>query len=428
MSIIKNPLEVSNYLAQDTKGAGVFDELDEDLIRLISEDRIKPKPLLICSGGTSSQCADNNKWTLDLRSKYQEINIDSSSQEVEIGGGVKMVNLINKLYKSNQSFPIGLSNQTGVGYILTGGISPLSRTYGLAVDQILELQGVWGTGESFEIKKPKEDAIIEEKLKWRALCGASIFLAIITKIKLKTQLIKPIYLLELIASPKQLSECISLSENWPNNISLQWAWRNRINISIVIEINSEFTNKNFGDLINYLPCNEPPEISKVEGISHLPNFKLKDQLNQSNKKVHSEVISLLGKEWGNNSWEAIKTIKSLMKVRPHENCYIAAQQLGGATSNKKRIESSFIHRGAMWKPWINGAWTAGDIKTKKESLNWMEKCWENIEFVCPGVHLAQIHQHLNWHPKELQRAFEDWLPELQNLKSIYDPQGLLPPL
>ena len=428
MSIIKNFLHVSNNLAQDAKSAGIFDELDDELIRLIREDKIKPKPLLICSGGTSSQCADNNKWTLDLRNKYKEINVNNLKNEVEIGGGVNMLNLINKLYRSNQSFPIGLSKQTGIGYILTGGISPISRNNGLAIDQILELKGVWASGEDFEIKKPKKNSIIEEKLKWRALCGAAIFFAVITKIKLKTQRIKPLYLLESIVTPKQLSECISISENWPDNASLQWAWGDQIKIFVVIEIDSTFTKDNFNELIKYLPCSQVPKFSKHEGISKLPNFTFKEILNQSDERIYSEVISLLGSKWGNNAEEVIKSIEALIKIRPHNNCYIASQQLGGATNNNKRIESSFIHRDAVWKPWINGSWTAGDIKTRKESLKWMEKCWANLKFVCPGVHLAQLHHHLNWHQEEIKSAFEDWLPQLQNLKSIYDPKGLFPPL
>ena len=58
----------------------------------------------------------------------------------------------------------------------------------------------------------------------------------------------------------------------------------------------------------------------------------------------------------------------------------------------------------------------------------MEECWTNLEFICPGVHLAQIHPHLEWHKKELSSAFEDWLPSLEELKAIHDPRNIMPPL
>ena len=58
----------------------------------------------------------------------------------------------------------------------------------------------------------------------------------------------------------------------------------------------------------------------------------------------------------------------------------------------------------------------------------MKESWNNLEFICPGVHLAQIHQHLEWYEKELSSAFKDWLPKLQKIKAVYDPRNLMPPL
>ena len=428
MTSITNHLQVPNHFAQDSKLAGVFNELDDNLIRQISEDSIRPKPLLVCSGGTSTQCAGENQWTLDLRDNYQQINVDAIKKEVEIGGGVKMFELINKLSKSNLSFPIGLSSQVGVGYILTGGVSPISRNHGLAIDQIISLKGIWGSGDEFEMSKPDNDSPSEDKLKWKALCGAAPFFAIVTSLKLKVQKIRPIYILEAIANPNELCEWILISENWPNNLSLNWIWGNQINIFVVIEIDSTFSIDNIKSMINKLPFKELPEIRKINGIYQLPNFSINANLDRGNERIHSEVISLIGNKWGGSSLGVIKTIESLMKSKPHKNCYVAAQQLGGATSQKNEQESSFIHRDSIWKPWINGAWTAGDVKTKKKSLDWMKQCWENMGLVCPGVHLAQLHPHLPWHEKEIKAAFGDLLLELQNLKSIYDPKGLLPPL
>ena len=122
-----------------------------------------------------------------------------------------------------------------------------------------------------------------------------------------------------------------------------------------------------------------------------------------------------------------KTLKGLVNKRPNKSCYIASQQLGGLT-HLKDIDTSFIHRDAIWKPWIHGVWEAHDQAKKNKTIKWMEDCWTNLEFICPGVHLAQIHPHLPWHQKELSSAFKDWLPKLQEIKAINDPQNLMPPL
>ena len=57
-----------------------------------------------------------------------------------------------------------------------------------------------------------------------------------------------------------------------------------------------------------------------------------------------------------------------------------------------------------------------DKLKRKRSLEWMKECWNNLEFICPGIHLAQIHPHLPWHQKELSLAFKDWLPKLKEIK------------
>ena len=107
---------------------------------------------------------------------------------------------------------------------------------------------------------------------------------------------------------------------------------------------------------------------------------------------------------------------------------ISAQQLGGFNEQNHEGSYSFINTNSMWKPWITASWQKGDEIGRIKSLEWLENVWQTLEPDCPGVHLAQMHQHLHWHQKEIKSAFGEWLPELQDLKSRYDPNGLLPAL
>ena len=426
MSDFQKFLKVPNSLAEDSIVAGVFHEVDERLFHLIDSGQIKNKPIHICSGGTTSQCAANQHWTLDLRENYRDLNFSPSKQEIEIGGGVKMSELMTTISKYAQSFPIGLSSSTGVGYILTGGISPISRNRGLAIDQIIKIKGVWGSGERFEIIKPTFSSNDHTKKCWKGLCGAAPFLGIVTSITLKTHKIKPIFTFQTIIRMDQLAECINIAEGWPNNASLQWIWGDQIRIFVVIEMNDGLMDKEVENLIKDLPNKELAKIKKIKSISELPKFTVPLNEKSSDLRMHSEVIGLLGKNWGNKSIELIRSINELMKNRPNNNCYIASQQLGGETTTK--TESSFIHRDSIWKPWINAAWPAGEMTTREESLSWLKEVWQQMESLCPGVHLAQLHPHLDIHEREIKAAFKNWLPELQTLKTVHDPKGILPPL
>ena len=134
---------------------------------------------MVLSGGTTSRAAANKHWTLDLRKNYQSIIFDSEKKHVEIEAGVTMGRLSDFLTTHKRSFPIGLSGMTGMGYILTGGISPLSRSRGLAIDQILEIKGFWGNGDEFNLSRPTKQQ--NSTFEWKAICGAAVFLGIITK-------------------------------------------------------------------------------------------------------------------------------------------------------------------------------------------------------------------------------------------------------
>ena len=380
-------------------------------------------PFLVSSGGTTSRAAADKHWTLDLSKKYKNISFDLEKKHVEIESGVRMGDLSDFLKKHKRSFPIGLSGKTGIGYILTGGISPLSRSRGLAIDQIMEIRGFWGSGEEFHLLRPttKKDSTFE----WKALCGAAIFLGIITNLKLKTQPLKPLLSWTANLSFSQLSECINQAESWPNSLSFQWIFGEDIFAHAIGEINNRDDELILMNLLEKLPFSRNRVIDKFSDMNSLPILSLGN--NKNNNSTHSEVLGLLSPAWQENNPQVLKILKELIDKRPNKSCYVASQQLGGLT-HLNDFDTSFIHRDAIWKPWINGAWEAFDQAKRKRTLEWMNECWNNLEFICPGVHLAQIHPHLEWHEKELSLAFKDWLPKLQEIKAIRDPRNIMPPL
>ena len=377
----------------------------------------------MASGGTTSRSAADGHWILDLRKNYQNISFDLDKKHVEIDAGVHMGDLSDFLKKHKRSFPIGLSGKTGIGYILTGGISPLSRSKGLAIDQIIEIQGFWGNGKEFHLFRPNTSKILNSE--WKALCGAAIFLGIITKLKLKTQPLRSLLSWTAYLSLSQLSECIHQAEIWPNSLSLQWIYGENIFAHAIGEVKHNDDEPILINLLEKLPSSRNRVINKFSDMNSLPNLSLGN--NKNNNSNHSEVLGLLGPAWQKNNPQVLKIVKNLIKKKPNKSCYIASQQLGGLT-HFNDLDTSFIHRDAIWKPWINGAWKAYDQSGRERALEWMKECWNNLEFICPGVHLAQIHPHLAWHEKELSSAFKDWLPKLQEIKAIYDPKNVMPPL
>ena len=119
-------LDLFNAQAQDAGPIGVLRPSPFDLSDLL-KGWSGPRPLRVCSGGTSSLAAAQNQWTLDLRPQINRIVWQSTDHAVWVGGGCRMRDLLQALIPHGQSIPTGLSGMPGLGYVLTGGMGPRSQ-------------------------------------------------------------------------------------------------------------------------------------------------------------------------------------------------------------------------------------------------------------------------------------------------------------
>ena len=423
-----------NPMADDSHPAGWISTDAISLSNLIRQG-IQPTPLLVCAGGTSSRCAADGLWTLDLRARHRQLIISEVGDEVEIGTGLTMAEVLQGLQTHGRSIPVGLSTVPGCGFVLTGGVGPLSRSQGLAMDHIVGLRGVWGNGNIFDLSAPANPAAStgttsnkESHQQWKGLLGAAPFLAVVTAIRLRTQKLTPLMIWRAVCSVQQLEIAIEAAEQWTHSASLQWAWNERIELFIACSADDLAAMAAVQSLKTLLGHCAESSMTIVPGQHAQPPFGALATLTAAKGHNHSEVISRLGPAWGQRLPSLLTDLNQLIRGRPHPGCQISAQQLGGMSSQVPVSRTSFIHRDAIWKPWINAVWNANDAEGRERSLDWLFHANSILTKYCPGVHLAQIHPHLSCHKAELNDAFQDWLPVLNQLKSHHDPYGLLPPL
>jgi len=413
-------------LVNEAKLKKLIYDVDESLFNKDNYSNEKFEHLCVRSGGTTSSCAKNGFTPLDLRKNYSKIHLERKTNLVTIGGGVIMGDLVNHLQKHNRSFPIGLSKLPGAGYILTGGVSPLSRAYGLAIDNIESIKGFLGNGTFISLKKNQINP--EEQLIWEAIKGAAPFFSIITEIELKTIQSNPIKVIEGFVNQNELSEIIQLSEEFPENISLQWIYAQKIYIYVVVELKNNLEDKRTEECL--MPLNKFPALEEklYKNFNKINFFPKELNLYELNANNHSDVISLLGEDLKNDIPIFIKCLNEIIDNKPNKYCYVASQQLGCKTKKLNHGSSFFVHRKSTWKPWIYASWKKNDLQEKEVALEWIYKSWGKLKRFYPNIHLAQLHNHLNSHEEEITLAFGNRVNELKTLKNIFDPQGILPPL
>tara|TARA_Y100001978_G_scaffold65213_1_gene58397 strand:- start:133 stop:1416 length:1284 start_codon:yes stop_codon:yes gene_type:complete len=423
----KKLFKVPNSNSNDANIKEVIYKINKSLLERFINNQINGEYLCICSGGTTSSCAKNNLITVDLRKKYNQIELNKETGNISIGGGVLMGDLIKNLDKSNRTFPIGLSTLPGIGYILTGGISPLSRRYGLAIDNIVSVKGFLGNGEYFSLN---EEKLIEEKEinLWEGIKGAAPFFSIITEIGLKTYKSYPIKIVEGFINKKELEELIIKSEDFPQNMSIQWIFSDQIYVYIVMELKTEqdkiLAEKYKVDFNTYSSL----KIREYKSFNHVSFFPKELNLFELNPNYHSEVISLLGNDLKNSTNEFIEALTEINFSKPNKSCYVASQQCGLKNNKINNSSSFFVHRECSWKPWIYASWEKNNYQEKNLALIWMNQSWGKLKRFFPYIHMAQLHNHLSSHKEEINLAFGHKLKNLKLLKNFYDPANILPPL
>lgn len=399
----QTPQALFNPQAADARVLGVLQPELQDLPELL-RTWSKPTPLRVSSGGTTSRAAASGCWSLDLSAHGPGVAWDGSNATVRFGAGCRVGEVLEALVPHQRTIAAGLSGLPGLGYVLTGGMGPLSRRFGLAVDQLKSLNGVWGSGEPFQLERSSHGQTAE----WRGLCGAAPFLAVVTEVELATQELQPLWVQQSIGTPHQLADWIESAEHTEAGVSLQWHWDEPDQLRCL-----------------QVRCDPAPDHSRIEGLHQLPPLASPPP---AQPRLHAEVVGLLGPANAASWRRLLPDLQELMAQRPHPSCTLSAQQLGDATAQIAARKTSFVHRDAVWKPWITAVWPAGDADLRHRSLAWLERVWQLMHPVCPGVHLAQLHDHLPFHRDELAQAFGPWLPSLRELKQLRDPRGILPPL
>jgi len=421
-----NLLKVPNINSRDAQVKKLIYKVEDFLFNSNYKSSSKSEYLCVCSGGTTSSCARDGLITLDLRKEHNLIYLEKERNVIKIGGGVIMKDLMNYLEKHNQIFPTGLSKLPGAGYILTGGISPLSRRYGLAIDNIESIKGYLGNGTFISLEKNKLNST--QKPIWKALKGAAPFLAIITEIGLKTFQSYPIQIIEGFINDKELSKIINLAEGFPDNLSLQWIYAEGIYIYIFAEIKNDSDKEITKNYLKKLEEFSSLKVKIYKNYNQINFFPKELDLFELNKNNHSEVISLLGEDLKDEVQLFMNCLKEIIHNKPNNSCYIASQQLGGKTKEFDHDSSFFVHRTSTWKPWIYAAWEKNDLGEREIVLKWMNESWQKLKRFFPKIHLAQIHNHLISHEQEVWLSFGERLHELKTLKNICDPESILPPL
>lgn len=163
-------------------------------------------PLAVQCGGHSTRCMITDSFTIDLVN-LKHVQLDKENMLIHVGGGAYLKEIDDALKPHGLGTPVGTYPLTGVGgLVLAGGYGFLSRTHGMSVDNLREVEVVLADGRIIVANDSNE----YKDLIWGCRGGGGNF-GIVTKFTFAVHKLPPsifagmkVYLTPTFASAKQV--------------------------------------------------------------------------------------------------------------------------------------------------------------------------------------------------------------------------------
>lgn len=169
-----------------------------------------------CGGHAYEPASLSENYIIDVKN-ISYIKINKKDKTVRIGSGVKLGDLITAISKENLITVTGESSCVGIsGLTLAGGKGPLTRMYGMACDNIIEVKLVNYEGNTITANK-KVNSDLFWALKGAGICNFGIIIEI--KMKLYEDIYCKISTLTWNWEPAKVKEVLLLYNNVFINLS-----------------------------------------------------------------------------------------------------------------------------------------------------------------------------------------------------------------
>lgn len=176
---------VSNFYASKNAFPDVivYCQNTQDVQNAVKWARCQHKPIRIRSGGHNHEgfSTGTDAIVIDV-SEMKQLQVDKDKNIVTVQPGTTGGELYSTLFKEGLTQVGGTCADVGIsGLVLTGGMGPLSRKYGLTCDNLIAFEMVNANGEIMQVTSDNE----YKDLFWAACGGGGGNFGILTSLKMK---------------------------------------------------------------------------------------------------------------------------------------------------------------------------------------------------------------------------------------------------
>eukprot|EP00466_Bigelowiella_natans_P006320 jgi/Bigna1/140980/aug1.59_g15688 len=394
-------------------------------------DKKQAIPLCIACGRHSHQSLKSDSFVIDL-SLMRGVKVNPEEKYVDVPGGSLQRDIDEATAPYNLATTAGHVGSTGCGgLIIQGGHGFLERVFGLAIDNLLEVDVVTPDGNLITA-----DEKTNSDLFWAIKGGGGNF-GVVTRFRLRLHPIPPkIFAGQRVHMPLG---------GWFKNRSFL--------IQKFASVTVESKDNKAGGLL-VLPCAGPvvemllyvddPEVGKKYFAKHRKEIGWPISDNMKPRSYHNEIQKFAPDEKGNYYMTGIllpkmspklaETLDALVsgsfEYYANSSCVIMVAPMGGAVSDKNETDTANPHRDVGFWIIVIGSWkgqprTDYYIQNRRKSVAWVRKVKELLTPFAKGHYavLGEVGVHAEG-GKEEESKGEVSKVEEENAKTEDDTKNL----
>lgn len=350
------------------------------------------------------------------QSKRKKIRINLHKNTVEIEPGVLLGPLAEKLSKYKKVFPSGTCANNGATlYTAGGGIGLLSRKFGLACDNIIEIKILLSKGQIVIADKETN-----KDLYWASTGGGGGNFGIILNIKLK------IFDLDFVAM-------YNLKWSYKNTKEVLFTWQKLI-IDAPEDLGSHFriiggkTDNSYCTVYGIYLGNIKKLKKILEPLLNIgkPSSDIREVPYLQTAKDFTGIARWLPFFKAKNAYlnkllplKAINIIYDYMTLAKPEDVF-ALESVGGQVNKIKSTETAYPHRDSWTWVLINAHW---NYETENiEKINWITEFYISLlPYMQKAVYVNAKDRDI---PDYLEQYYAENIYKLVKIKNKYDPHNI----
>ena len=410
-----------------------------DVAKVMTVARQAGGRVTVRGGGLSSTCVADDAVLVDLSVHHGGAAVDGDL--VVLDGGATVGAALAALAPTGRVIPVGIVGLAGFGLVTRGGVGYLTRSVGLALDHIIEVEMVLPSGDIVHLS---EHSAGEEADLWWAVRGAAPCFGVVTSAVLRTHPQGPVFVDRLVVGLDALPAYFAVAPELPRDTTMGAVLGN--------------PGGSAGDpvLFVYTACRSQDEAavaaarsatsavaaasssaprfrSEVHGryLSGLPEFAIPGVDGAEPEPIR---VPEPGAERGWFYGKSVFTGPTLgpavadaladaIRCAPTPSCRIDFQHTGGALADTADTATSFWGRGGEWNIPLNAIWSAADDGEACHA--WARQTLGVLAADTIGVYSVEVRPGFAETAREVEMAYGANLSRLRTLRRRHDPAGVL---